>query len=377
MKKFFLKLSALVLLVLFFQLLILSAKISSFEEMKIMDEAIKKKTDVVYFGDSSASNYGLDDTDKSPLPEMIKKRIGEKTLASIDNPAYAAEVFLAFTEYMVREHYFPEFVVIPVNIRSFSPSWDKNPGYQFEDQKAILESRARFMFLKTIGTFSQNRGLSEISQEEFQDAGVYNGRELVGRVKDFETHEYRHYSEENMKNSILYFYLFSLEETHEKISAFSEIAELLSENGIKPVFYITPVDYQTGEKYFPGIFRDRLKENTDLIKSVLGERGVKVLDLSFSLTSDYFAWERYPNEHLNEKGRGYVARKIAERINNGQEMSLEQCRKYGIDQCPSSCVVCPPCEVCSSLSCSSLDFCQSMGINELWYEGIKSRQQDL
>lgn len=370
MKKLFIKLAILVLLALSFQFLFLTIKINSFEQLKVLNRAIKENVDVVYFGDSSASNYGRNDSDKSSLPQMLGKILGERTLVSIDNPAYAAGIFLEFSKYMIREKYYPEYVVIPINIRSFSPSWDKNPGYQFEDQKEILNSKLSFMFLKSIEAFDKKNRLSEISQSEFENTDVFNGEEIVGKVKDFEGHEFRNYSEENMKDSILYFYMFSLTEDHRKISSLSQIAQILTENNIKPIFYITPVDYETGERYFPGQFSERLKHNTELIKSVLEKNNVRVMDLSIILGSDFFAWERYPNEHLNEKGREYVAKKIAERIDGYQEKSSEECKEYSVYQCPSGCAMCPPCEICSSVSCNSVEFCKSIGFGEDWYDRI-------
>lgn len=370
MKKLFIKLAILVLLALSFQFLFLTIKINSFEQLKVLNRAIKENVDVVYFGDSSASNYGRNDSDKSSLPQMLGKILGERTLVSIDNPAYAAGIFLEFSKYMIREKYYPEYVVIPINIRSFSPSWDKNPGYQFEDQKEILNSKLSFMFLKSIEAFDKKNRLSEISQSEFENTDVFNGEEIVGKVKDFEGHEFRNYSEENMKDSILYFYMFSLTEDHRKISSLSQIAQILTENNIKPIFYITPVDYETGERYFPGQFSERLKHNTELIKSVLEKNNVRVMDLSTILGSDFFAWERYPNEHLNERGREYVVKKIAERIDGYQEKSSEECKEYSVYQCPSGCAMCPPCEICSSVSCNSVEFCKSIGFGEDWYDRI-------
>jgi hypothetical protein len=48
------------------------------------------------------------------------------------------------------------------------------------------------------------------------------------------------------------------------------------------------------------------------------------------------------------------------------------CSSYLPDICPSSCVVCPPCAACSSISCQSADFCQGLGIDHSWYEKIKA-----
>lgn len=375
MKQFFIKLAILTFLVLFLQLLFLIIDINSFDQLKALEKAKEEKVNVIYLGDSSASNYDLDDSDKRPLPQMIQEILDDYTLTSIDHAAYAAEMFLEFSKYMVRENYHPEFVVIPINIRSFSPSWDRYPGYQFEEEKAILKNKLLFMFLKTIEAFDKDNSLSEISQSEFENTDVLNGKEVVGKAKDFEGHEFRNYSEENMMKSILVFYMFSLNQDHRKLESLSQIAKILTENNIKPIFYITPIDYETGEKYFPNQFLERLKENTETIKSVLKKNDVEVLDLSNKLSSDFFGWEKYPNEHLNEKGRKYVAKKIAGKISGYQEKSSEECKKYDYYQCPEGCTVCPPCEVCSSISCNSREFCESIGFDQDWYEMIELQRE--
>jgi hypothetical protein len=50
----------------------------------------------------------------------------------------------------------------------------------------------------------------------------------------------------------------------------------------------------------------------------------------------------------------------------------KECKDYSYGQCPEGCVVCPPCEACSSLVCQSKKFCESIGFNESWYQGTKS-----
>jgi hypothetical protein len=52
---------------------------------------------------------------------------------------------------------------------------------------------------------------------------------------------------------------------------------------------------------------------------------------------------------------------------------VRECSTYALEECPEQCVVCPPCEVCSSISCQSEEFCESIGFNRSWHEEIKKR----
>jgi len=42
------------------------------------------------------------------------------------------------------------------------------------------------------------------------------------------------------------------------------------------------------------------------------------------------------------------------------------CKDYSYMDCPEKCVVCPPCEVCSSVSCQTEEFCNNIGFNRNW-----------
>ena len=50
-----------------------------------------------------------------------------------------------------------------------------------------------------------------------------------------------------------------------------------------------------------------------------------------------------------------------------------ECKSFSVDKCPSRCVVCPPCEVCSSISCQTEKFCSSMGFDRTWYEQMVTK----
>jgi hypothetical protein len=48
-----------------------------------------------------------------------------------------------------------------------------------------------------------------------------------------------------------------------------------------------------------------------------------------------------------------------------------ECDSYSIEACPQDCVVCTPCEVCSSISCQTEKYCESIGFDKDWYDRVK------
>jgi hypothetical protein len=115
--------------------------------------------------------------------------------------------------------------------------------------------------------------------------------------------------------------MFSVDKNHRKVKSLLEAIDTLQESGIKAVFYITPIDYQTGKQYLGDRFSERLAENVRFIKSLFSGQGYAVLDFSMSLESQCFIWGWksqetfvYPNEHLKESGRSFVAAQLSRRI---------------------------------------------------------------
>jgi hypothetical protein len=56
------------------------------------------------------------------------------------------------------------------------------------------------------------------------------------------------------------------------------------------------------------------------------------------------------------------------------ELSSAQkyCNSFSVPACPSECVVCPPCLACSSISCQTKEFCNSIGFDENWFNSVSS-----
>jgi hypothetical protein len=49
------------------------------------------------------------------------------------------------------------------------------------------------------------------------------------------------------------------------------------------------------------------------------------------------------------------------------------CNSSSVENCPESCAICPPCEVCSSIVCRSQEYCESIGFNESWYKVVSPK----
>lgn len=284
-------------------------------EVRQMETALNQKKDIFYFGDSILFTTGINDTDIRTIPSMLESNLSRLSVGMVEHPANSAPVYLEYCRYLSRNKYKPKIVVIPISMRNFSLEWETNPGKQF------MEERYNFKFIKTpiypflqfLISFKVLKLYPRTYDAFYQTPFNYKGKSL-GKIGDYFGNKYKTYSDENMKKQISIYYLYQLNSTDSVLSSIKEIANQC--NFAKVVFYITPVNFQLGQKFLGNDFARQVNQNIKVLKQTLSENNSTYLDLSHSLSSSAFYWqdELYMNEHLNQTGRQFVASNVAAKI---------------------------------------------------------------
>lgn len=311
MRIFLLKLGLFALLVFGLQCLVPPSKDIP-NEIKLLDVFMKNKADIVYFGDSTINWAAKSDINQESMPGLLQRLLPASRVAKITHSSYQPAVYEAFAEYMVRKGYHPRFVIIPINLRIFSPEWDRQPLWQFEKEKLTLAMKDTFgmRFYRPLAVFKFFD--PRINRFDYEQTGVYDGGQLIGKVEDFDNETYQSISDDKMRNKLTFRYMYPISVDHRKIKSIVHTAEVLKGAGIEPIFYITPVDWQTLERSLGPRSVARIADNVALINSVLEKQGIVPLDLSRSLPTSEFSWPEdgdgpfYPNEHLRLHGRMFV-----------------------------------------------------------------------
>ncbi len=280
-----------------------------------LDKYLTNNIDIIYFGDSTIRYTSLKDTNKQSMSEMLDSMLNTYTVRSVDHNAYHMDIYFPLIKY-ISEHNHPKAIVIPINMATFSPCYDMKPSFQFETEKIFIQYYNNYLFrifYKPLLIFKAFN-IDTISSDEFMNTPVYNGDKKICSVKDMEFQ----IEKRTMKNIIIYYYMYPLIKAHRKIDSMMEIIRLTKKNNIKLIFYFTPLNYKICEKYLGNEFRIRIKNNTNIIKSLLSDKGIGFLDLIFDLPSESFCWidDGCLNEHLNEKGRKYVAESLNKWLSN-------------------------------------------------------------
>jgi alpha-beta hydrolase superfamily lysophospholipase len=301
-------------------------------EVVQFDRYLAQGVDLLYLGDSTL----LLPVGEVTTGEILQELLPDRQVGQIAHPAYGLEVFREYAAHMDRHGASPQTLVIPINLRSFSPAWDRRPAYQFTKVRRILAmghpwARLLLRPLEAFGFFQPS-----ISQEAFLDTPVYDGDVVVGRVRDFETladdeilqeeaeNAYREVAledEETAQAVLTYHYMLTLEPDHRKLDAMVAVAELAARRDINLIFYISPVNVEQGERFLGSEFAERFAHNARVVQSRLDAAArdrVTLLNLAFDLP----AYDFTDMEHLTETGKEYVAEQIALAVQGAQDPSV-------------------------------------------------------
>lgn len=323
MRLFCLKLFVFIFLVLAVQLFLpVSRDIPN--EIKLLDVYAKLKAEIIYFGDSTINWASPSDISQESMSGLLQRLLPHVRVAKLTHASYQPDVYAAFAEYIARKGYNPRFVIIPVNLRSFSPEWDRQPLWQFEKEKLTLAMKDTWMmkFYRPLAVFKFFD--PAISRFDYDQTPVFIDGKFAGRVRDYDNPDYREISEEKMKKKLIFRYMYTLTARHRKVLSLVHAAAVFKSAGIEPVFYITPVDIQAIERVLGPASVGRVANNVGVIRTALAGQNAQLLDLSTALPGGEFCWPadgdgpRYPNEHLKLRGRMLVVKSLSERTSLDQ-----------------------------------------------------------
>jgi hypothetical protein len=291
-------------------------------ELERLLGGLERGAAVLYFGDST-NRWSTDhDGDRRAISEYLQQHIGEQhSVLAADGKAWHAAVFETLLRFTLRQEQQLRCVVVPINLRALSPEWYARPQYQFSTLRQYCDPsqpnwrRGLLQPLRMLGL----QDADTLSQVEFEALPVMLGQRKVGTIGEFCGPVYRKASPELVRNKLILHYMSALTPEHPGLQAYCRIADLCRKHDIRCVFYVTPIDVVTGEQYLPGAFLATVRRNVGMLSKHLQNHGGLVVDLSDRLESTAFAYENYPNEHLRDTGRAFVARALVTAVAAAQE----------------------------------------------------------
>jgi hypothetical protein len=296
------------------------------QSLKFFFNSNKSSPKILMFGDSVVERVSKDDSDTRHLGQMVCDELNSWTPARcIAHSAYNPQVYYYLTSALRLMKRKPSLLILPVNMRCFSPQWDLNPGWQFEEEIQVIKEYIANPNNK-IKPVRWAGAKERISAESMQ---VFNATQISYPCSSFtEIGQFVHLIESKpeteeeqlfRKQQIFVFhYMHRLVKEQRKLSYLEKILDLLSEMDIFPFIYLTPINYIAGEKYVGSEFSQIVRANVRLLQDTLlshqKEDRIQFFDWSMAFSSEYFFYSDITTEHINQEGRLKLARMVASEI---------------------------------------------------------------
>lgn len=271
---------------------------------------------IVYFGDSVLERISRNDSDRRTLVELISTKVSKYAeIVRLSHGAAHPGLFYALLQFLIELHQRPSIVVIPINMRCFSPQWNHNPQWQFEEyldaiQKCKASANKTVPLVPEIETTVRRDPIFETRLVDCPGTTcrtVHDFREIIlSKPSDPVGIRVR------WRELFIFHYLPRLPRNHRRLVSLLDIHQLCEQERISTIFYVTPINYQAGLRLVDGPFADRFAENIQIVMSSLHSTSCSiVVDWSRELDDHHFFHADDPTEHLNEIGRARLAELVA------------------------------------------------------------------
>lgn len=286
------------------------------------DSRLTKGANILYLGDSVVGRISWHDTDKRNLDRMVADRLSEsKNLLCIAEAAYHFRVYFHLLEVLRCMRNRPGLVILPINMRCFSPQWDLNPAWQFEEEiqalKAYPQTRKTPAIRRNADalTFSDDERNLELDLPYTDLKRLGQFLDIIKNIPSDPEGKFH-----RRKQIYILHYLNALSRDHRRMQYLGKTLDLLSELKVGTLLYITPINYEGGTRHVGDGFMDTVRANAKVVQDYIHpwlEKGQTCfLDLQEYLTSDHFFHADELTEHLNQTGRMKLAQALAREIEN-------------------------------------------------------------
>jgi len=283
--------------------------------------------DILFLGDSTVLRVSNDDEDTRSTSDMLGGYFkGTSRVLGLSHGAYHLEIFFHLLSTLKRMRHHPHLIILPINLRSFSPQWYLRPNWQF---RAEIELLVRY-YSDHIHTRHYRKHKYQKYQDAYKKTPVHFPLSEIRTIGEFEEIRLSNYSskdqqERRKRELFIYFYLYPISEGHPLLVKLREIVSLVKVLNCKIISYITPVNVIAARQSVGKEFDRYFSKNLDVVSGILEKENIHVitgrenfnvdflhdsaicLDYSQELGSDYFFHEQSIDDHLNQKGRRFIS----------------------------------------------------------------------
>lgn len=293
------------------------------------DSHWRRGADILYLGDSVVERISWHDTDKRTLDQMTADLLlNDASLVCVARAAYHFRIYYHLLNVLRSMRNRPKLVILPINMRCFSPQWDLNPSWQFEEEIQILTAYPETHRIPAIRVNADALTYSEAELNLELDLPLTDIKRLgqfLNLIKNIPSDpEGKFYRRQQI---YILHYLNSLKRNHRRVNDLVKILDLLRDLNIFTLMYITPINYEGAVRHVGEGFMDGVRTNAalllDVVQPYLNDAQASLLDLQEKLPSDDFFHADELTEHLNQSGRvklaGMLVNEVKKIMKNNEE----------------------------------------------------------
>lgn len=244
--------------------------------LRIYRSLQKKHYDVVFFGDSVLAHYGKCDKGKKPIYKIAEEK-SSLSILNVDGRAYSPIIYDNYAQLLSNVKNKPKYVIIPINLRSFSSGWFNNPDFNFPIEREIINclSNSHCNITKILlYRFGNREEISQAGQEEdgVAHAAVVKNTANHKKVPDdlecrdqSEINEYR----DQLKTAFVNNYMYRLSSKHKMFEYMDSLLNRLKAAGIETIVYVTPINIEEGARFAGEEFKAQVQENIQVLNNFL------------------------------------------------------------------------------------------------------------
>ena len=258
--------------------------------------------DVLYLGDSVLGRVADEDADRRPLGEMVADALAPRACAWSWFVAYHLDSYLALVCAVLEGGWRPSTIVVPLNIRGFSPQWFGNPAWDYSSHHAALR-RFRGEPLTAAPPAPSDDDLRRHRARPLGSPFLPGW--TVGDAED--ARDDRAASNLDRWRVLFAFHLgVPIRADHPRLEQLRQLERVCADADVELRAYVTPINVEGARRFLGDELVELIRENV----RALGP----VLDLSELVPPSSFFYEADPTEHLNEGGRRALAAAIVAAI---------------------------------------------------------------
>jgi hypothetical protein len=262
---------------------------------------------VVMIGDSVIQTVATGDVDARMLSTMLEEELDGASVRRISAAATGAELHTAWLRYLENIDVPPRAVVIEVNPRSFSPHWERNPGWVFDDQAAMID-HPLLARLASVLEWDWHRP----TDEEYRATPVIVNGQVVGTVGELERLEAGWNPPDDVATNRYLVRYASAYAASRRMVALRAMVDEANRCAFPVVLFLTPIDREAIDARLAPEQVAAVDRNLERLRAELGRSRWPTVDASELVPrADFDHPDGDPHEHLKSAGRVVVAHTLA------------------------------------------------------------------